>query len=870
MLNRILFLFFFLPGLAIFATPVIDLVKDCPGEKTEKCQNHSWFYKKGFSKDYLNLTEPTTDWKQTKFPITINQLDPQEEDLVTYSFFTNFSLNEAILSNHRQPGLRIAYIGQVFSVYINGQLIEQQGRVEGREIVHPRMVRDLIVEIPRQLLRNRNNCLLIKVDGDPKFSGSGFYLQTGYEVGIYKEFLEQSSDPVGMVLTWFYLAVGLYHLLLFILRREEKYNLHFAIFSIFIFVYFLSRSDFIFNYRTINNSFTDRLERISLFGVIPMMYIFHESLLLNHISRFTRLYTSFCLLLAMITVVLPLYLVDTVLRTWQVSALLTIFYLIFVLIRSVLRKNKDAMFLLIGVLSLIFAGIFDILDSLFFHTGVLISRYAFFAFVMGIVAMLANRFNNLYATVEGLNRNLKEKIDTIEDLNASLERKVEERTHELQETLNEVQILKEKQDGDYFLTTLIIRPLMSNTVGRKNVQVEFLLKQKKEFQFRKKNHEIGGDICIADSIAIGSKTYTIFINGDAMGKSIQGAGGAIVLGVVFKSVVSRTKLFDDSQVNSPEKWLKSAFVELQNVFESFDGSMLISVVMGILDDATGYLYFINAEHPWVALYRDGKASFIEEELHLHKIGISGFETSLKIQTFQMQHGDILFSGSDGRDDVQLSEEEGIRLINEDETLFLNHLEQGKGDPQKVLAITSAVGELTDDFSLLKISYQLPEIVQEKEDWQQVQMFISEGKALYRKKKLKEAVEKFAQAYQWQPDNNILFAILIRLYRKIGDYENLAKLHLQLSEKQPWRVEGFQIAFEYCYLAGKFVSCLQIAERLKIRDPENLDNLLLLARAYYLNNYWRQLKKYIDRILTMDEQNPQALLLQREIPRNFFD
>ncbi|WP_425593250.1 sensor histidine kinase, partial [Leptospira yasudae] len=42
-----------------------------------------------------------------------------------------------------------------------------------------------------------------------------------------------------------------------------------------------------------------------------------------------------------------------------------------------------------------------------------------------------------------------------------LERKVEEKTQELQETLNEVQALKEKQDGDYYLTSLLIQPLTS-------------------------------------------------------------------------------------------------------------------------------------------------------------------------------------------------------------------------------------------------------------------------------------------------------------------------------------------------------------------------------------------------------------------------
>ncbi len=49
---------------------------------------------------------------------------------------------------------------------------------------------------------------------------------------------------------------------------------------------------------------------------------------------------------------------------------------------------------------------------------------------------------------------------------------------------------------------------------------------------------------------------TVFINGDAMGKSIQGAGGAIVLGVVFKSVVARTRIVKEAKNKHPEQHWK--------------------------------------------------------------------------------------------------------------------------------------------------------------------------------------------------------------------------------------------------------------------------------------------------------------------------
>jgi hypothetical protein len=147
--------------------------------------------------------------------------------------------------------------------------------------------------------------------------------------------------------------------------------------------------------------------------------------------------------------------------------------------------------LFVGFTVLIIFTFYDILDSIFFKTGVSLNRYAFFAFVIGIVAILADRFLNLHQTVEDLNKNLENKVQT--------------RTLQLQESLQEIKLLKEQQDGDYFLTTLIIEPLASKLIDKNDpVDIKILTHQKKKFEFKKQIHEIGGDICIAENIFLKS------------------------------------------------------------------------------------------------------------------------------------------------------------------------------------------------------------------------------------------------------------------------------------------------------------------------------------------------------------------------------
>lgn len=237
------------------------------------------------------------------------------------------------------------------------------------------------------------------------------------------------------------------------------------------------------------------------------------------------------------------------------------------------------------------------------------------------IGFMARSFNRMVRSIQAARKKLQQYAE-------QLEVKVQERTKELENTLKEVQSLKHQQDGDYFLTSLLLQPFNVNHAMHENVRVDFLLEQKKKFTFKQYEKEIGGDLNIANQIILNNRSYTVFLNADAMGKSMQGAGGALVLGSVFESIITRTQLLSEARNTYPERWIKNTFLELHKIFEGFDGSMLVSLVLGVVDNETGLLYFINAEHPWIVLYRDGIASFIENELMFRKLGTSGVQGNL--------------------------------------------------------------------------------------------------------------------------------------------------------------------------------------------------------------------------------------------------
>lgn len=475
------------------------------------------------------------------------------------------------------------------------------------------------------------------------------------------------------------------------------------------------------------------------------------------------------------------------------------------------------------------------------------------------IGFLATSFNSMVASI-------KDSKEKLEEYSNSLEEKVEERTRELQMTLTKVEELKSQQDGDYFLTTLLLKPLgVNNAHNIGKIKVDFFVKQKKQFQFKKKNMEIGGDICIAQPINLRGKKYTTFLNADAMGKSMQGAGGILVLGAVFHSIIQRTNTIIGQNEVSPEVWIKSGFKELHKIFESFEGSMLISLIFGLIEETSGLVYYINAEHPWMILFRDGIASFVESESYFRKLGTTGIKNEIFVNTFQMLPGDLLIMGSDGKDDVVLewNKEGGERVINEDETLFLKRVEESKGNLEEIYEAIIDKFDLMDDLSLLSLSY-VGETESERINKDKIQNLIHQANEALESNKHEEVLSILEPAYLENKDDLHLVNYLMKTYIRFKQFDKGAKLsreYLSINEGDT----NLLMKSAYCFKMMKDIeSAIDLGERVKLRDPKNVRNLLHLADLYLYSKNYKRARKLVSKIMSLEPSNEQALLIEQKI------
>jgi len=425
-------------------------------------------------------------------------------------------------------------------------------------------------------------------------------------------------------------------------------------------------------------------------------------------------------------------------------------------------------------------------------------------------------------------------VKKLKESQEELENKVEQRTYELRETarqleylLEEAGSLKKQQDADYFLTSLLFESFAANRSESDCVHFQFLIDQKKKFHFNDRQRSIGGDFCGAYSISLCGRKFSVFINADAMGKSIQGAAGALVLGAVFDAIVQRTRLSEAFRGNPPEIWIRDAFTEIQKVFESFDGRMLIALFLGLLDEQSGLLYFINADYPFPVLLRNGIAELIRSDSHVHKVGLnlsnlhpSNFRPPLRVHTLLLKYGDMIISGSDGRE------------IVEDENTFSEKqfpgiVQTAKGDLKTICHHLEQIGPVADDLSLMQLRY-LRQPIRKFHLTMDIRSLLSRYRSAATDPDRLKALLDLSSAGFEHPD--ILYKIC-NIYLKRRNYSMAVEYGRRAHAEDPANLRLlFLLGVGYEGLGNNRLS-LQSFERIRLRDPENPHVLRRLIKIY---------------------------------------
>jgi signal transduction histidine kinase/DNA-binding NarL/FixJ family response regulator len=378
-------------------------------------------------------------------------LDPrgrkEEEFSYAIPFFVSPEKREKLSST--TPGLFLNSIGDNWEIYLNGELVRSELHLDGEgRILSHRAWRYPFFPLDRSMIKDGENLLVFRIVGDPSYLCTGFFYKAPYYIDDYLSIRDDHTEFPLFFLCGIYLFVAIYHLMLYIMHSQNRYYIYHSIFSILLGVYFLFRSNAIYQYIP-NSAITTKVEYAMVFLMIPVFGIifeaFDEQLILFPIKGFLVL----CALMIPFQIYFSLPFGEDLLKVWQVMGIA--FALLYLIVydvgyRTIVKGYRRWRFmnsgstpwnftvdfiksptgnLTVGIIFLFAAGVFDIIDSLFLNWGLVATRYSFFIFTIGISLILARDFGRLH-------NSLTRAIQDLEWVNTNLETTVYNRTKELE------------------------------------------------------------------------------------------------------------------------------------------------------------------------------------------------------------------------------------------------------------------------------------------------------------------------------------------------------------------------------------------------------------------------------------------------------
>jgi adenylate cyclase len=369
-----------------------DRFKSTSGEKTPSKQTSE------FDSGYAAVRAPENLATQLKI-----------SGLARAHYKMRFSLESAPIEPY---AIRLGEINDCDKTYLNGTLIGATGDFAKDEPQGYDKTR--IYSIPTGLLKPGENTLVVEVKGvlDKE---SGIYrdrLEIGPSSEIYRAFyLENLWSLLALVC---YLTFGLYFLLFFIRRRHDRENLYFAIFAIALVIYSALHTQLKYEYG-LQLYFWKRVQYLALFTLVPAFYYFIRNYYKLPNASWARIWDRTVLgANAVVGCVAVAVALSPDVRLWDYlqNNIITYFWLVyiagvfFILIREVLRRNKDAIIMIVSFFILLASMVLDILSGRAVINLPPLLTYVFIFFILSMAFVLANRFVRLHDETEQLNENL--------------------------------------------------------------------------------------------------------------------------------------------------------------------------------------------------------------------------------------------------------------------------------------------------------------------------------------------------------------------------------------------------------------------------------------------------------------------------------
>jgi signal transduction histidine kinase len=357
------------------------------------------------------------------------QLDGQQLNGTGFATFrVVIKLSEQ--DRNERLALRIPTIFHAYKLWVNGEILAEVGTVgRDKSSVTPHLATKLVFFQPEN---DRVELVMQVANFHHKRGGITKYIEFGgSDVLTVRTKLRIAAE---MFTTAGLLVIGVYHLLLFGLRRKDRAPLYFGLFTALSGIRSLLVGELLLTqlWPSFPWGLQFKIEYLILCSIGYIMTMYFDSIFPNYVSRWfhlgTRIVTG---ALCLVVVVAPALIYTKLLPIIGVVVVLHMVYLMVGLVRAAMRRMEGALiFLLVSVVGLVTV----VNDFLYYNEWSRIgntSPLGLLVFTIAQMILLSSRFTRAASNEERIARELQDANKKLTEMNMNLERTVQERTQAL-------------------------------------------------------------------------------------------------------------------------------------------------------------------------------------------------------------------------------------------------------------------------------------------------------------------------------------------------------------------------------------------------------------------------------------------------------
>lgn len=295
--------------------------------------------------------------------------------------------------------LKLLNMSSAYHLWLNGELVAKNGRVADNKA-------DMIPRYRPQVITfdgsHKEIEIVLQVSNFHHRRGGAW---NGIDIGLEPQIreLQRSSGYFDMFLFSALLIMGLYHLGLFALRRNDRSTLYFGLFCLVIAI----RSLF---YREMNILIfspdfgleaISKLRYILTFAAVPLFALYIKKLYPQEAGNIaSKIFTGFALLLSAVVLLSPLSVYSPAMLVHQVITVICGVYVFYVLASAVKNKRDSARWFMAGTVFFLLIVLNDILSDHNIINSTFLLPLGLFMFIFSQAFALSLRFSRTFTRIE--------------------------------------------------------------------------------------------------------------------------------------------------------------------------------------------------------------------------------------------------------------------------------------------------------------------------------------------------------------------------------------------------------------------------------------------------------------------------------------